>query len=837
MRSSARPLLVGLASAVLFAVACNQPPVADIGIPQAGGGLPVTVFVPAGVDPADLQIALDGQDVRSLFTAGPTGLVASLPLPAPGAHELLVTRPVAPLGSVGRKKAFDVPAPAPTLISVDPAGSIPVTSWLRFQFASDVDASMLAGFGFAISCGGQVVPRLAYTVEHQNVVLDPSVDLPAGTCRVVWRDATGATDRSFPVAARAATEPAAPIYDRDDDTELAPLPDDWWTIDDPGSPTGVRLYFVAPPFGDLRDQVIAGLGQSMADLDGWSPVNPIVLSFSHAVDRSLLPADEFAAEDAFSPLALFDADPASPDYGERVPFMVEARDDPAPDGTTDHTLVLYPSIMLRAHGRYAVVVTDRLFAAGDASRPIDRSAFFDRVVAPPTPLTTDAEAFLRDVDVPLLDFLETVPAVPIHREDVSLVVRITTRSTLRDPSDLVAIKENALAAPPPPLTVTSITSSAQRRLIVRGTLALPSYLGDPDASVLTRDATGRPQSVRTENVPFTMSLPNQALTGLVPIVIFQHGSPGSQEDVLSSNNEFLDDAGYAILGIQDTANRRYGADSTAQTAGVLFHLINYGHIPLLELQTHADLQALLRAIVGIAARDWLPNGAPDGKLELDPSRIVYRGVSFGSHHSLGFLPFAPEVRASASIVGAGRFYENSIHQIDHYDVINQIHSFIPDMRPIELIVGLAALQNDEDRQDPHFLARYLYRDRQAIAGIPASAPPPSLLWLEGIGDTVVSNNATRAAARELGIPQVERVKRASPGLDRVSAPLAGNMAGGARTAGHFQYDPPNTPSCVSSATLEGHFCPQRATEARTQILQFFSTALSGVAPTIVDPLP
>jgi hypothetical protein len=837
MRSTARPVLIALAVPILLALACNQPPVADIGLPQAGGGLPVTVFVPAGVDPADLQIALDGSDVRSLFTAGPTGLVATLPLPAPGAHELLVTRPVAPLGTVGRKKAFDVPAPAPTLTSVAPAGSIPVTAWLRFQFASDVDASMLAGFGFAISCNGQVVQRLAYTVASRSVVLDPSVDLPAGPCRVVWRDATGATERSFTVAARAATAPASAVYDRDDPAQLSPLPDDWWTGDDPTSPTGVRLFFTAPEFGDLRDSVIGGIAQSIADLDGWSPVNPIVLSFSHPVDRSQLPADEFAAQDPFSPLCLFDADPASPDYGARVPFLVEARDDPAPDGTTDHSLILFPSIMLRPQGRYAVVVTQRLFAAGDPTRPIGRSAFFDRVVAPPTPDTTGAEGFIRDAVDPLLDFLETVPAVPIQRGDVALVVRITTRSYLRDPSDMVAIKENALAAPPPPLTVTSITSSAQRRLIVRGTLALPTYLGDPDASILTRDATGRPQSLGTENVPFTMTLPNQALTGPVPIVIFQHGSPGSQEDVLSSNNEFLDDAGYAILGIQDTTNRRYGADSTAQTVGVLFHLINYGHIPLLELQTHADLQALLRAIVGIAAHDWLPNGAPDGVLELDPSRIVYRGVSFGSHHSLGFLPFAPEVRASASVVGAGRFYENSIHQIDHYDVLTQIHAFLPALRPIELLVGLAALQNDEDRQDPHFLARYLYRERLPIAGIPASAPPPSLLWLEGIGDTVVSNNATRAAARELGIPQVERVKRASPGLDRVAAPLAGNMVGGTRTAGHFQYDPPNTPSCVASATLEGHFCPQRATEARTQILQFFSGALSGAAPTIVDPLP
>jgi hypothetical protein len=822
---------------LLLAVGCDSVRVAEFGIPSAGGGLPVTVLLEAGVLPADVQIALDGADVRSLFSPGPGGLVGVLPLPAPGGHELAVSQPGA-LGVVTeRKQLFDVPAPAPPIASVAPAGGvIPATSWLRFDFASDLDALMLRGFAFGVSCGGQAIPRFAYTVEQRSVILDPLVELPAGACRVAWRGASGVTERSFVVAAPATSAPAAPIYDRDSADSFAPFPDDWWIEGDPGAATGRRIAFQGPTFRDLRDRVIDGLTTSLASLDGWSPIGPIVLSFSHAVDRSLLPADEFAAQGPFSPIALLDADPASPDYGARIPFTLEVRDDPAPGGGQDHSLVLFPAVMLRAGGRYAVVVTQRLFAAGDPARPMRRSAFFERALALPYGGSTPGEVKIHELVAPLLDFLENAPSVPIYRNDLALVLSLSTRSSLRDASDLVAIKENALAAPPPVLTVASITSSTQRRLIVRGTLALPSYLGDPDASELTRDALGRPRSAITEAVPFTMTLPNQALLGPVPIAIFQHGSPGSQEDVLSVNNEFLDDAGYAIVGIQDASNRWYGDDSAAQTINVLLHLIQFGHIPLLELQTHADLQALLRALTGIAARDWLPNGAPNGVLELDTSRIVYRGVSFGSHHSLGFLPFAPEVRAAASIVGAGRFYENTIHQIDHYDILGQVHAFLPALRPIQLLVGLAALQNDEDRQDPHFLARHLYRDRLPIAGIPPSAQPPSLLWLEGIGDTVVSNNATRAAARELGIPQVQRVKRASPGLAQVPAPLSGNVPA-TRTAGHFQYEPALTPSCVAVGLLEGHHCPQRATESRTQILQFFAGALSGGAPQIIDPLP
>ena len=73
-------------------------------------------------------------------------------------------------------------------------------------------------------------------------------------------------------------------------------------------------------------------------------------------------------------------------------------------------------------------------------------------------------------------------------------------------------------------------------------------------------------------------------------------------------------------------------------------------------------------------------------------------------------------------------------------------------------------------------------------------------------------------------------------FEQVPAPLAGNVSA-TRTAGHFQYLPSATPSCVAIGLLEGHHCPQRGTEARAQILQFFAEALAGGAPRIVDPLP
>lgn len=839
-----RRLRLLLLPPLLAALGCEGV-VAEIGLPSAGGGLPVTVLVQPGVAPEDVTVALDGQDVSSLFAPSAEGLRGTLPLPSPGVHELQVVEPQ--LTMLGRpilpltlRQRFVVPEASPPLAAFSPspvAGALAQTAWLRLRFEGDVPAAALEGFGFALACEGARVARVAHRIEGRNVLLDPTPQLPSGACRVVWRGPSGAEERSFQVAPLAATAPATPVYDRASPMTLAPFPDDWFTVEDGSTPSGLRLAFAGPPFGDGRDSVLDGIERSMNGFDGFSPVGPMVLAFSHPVERALLPTSEREAQDPFAPISLFDVDPASPDFGARVPYRVEARDDGAPDGSVDHTLLLFPAITLRTGGQYALVVSRRLLAAGDASRPFAASAFFSRAAGAAAPGDDAATLRVRGLVDPVLDVLASVPTVPLAREDVALALRISVRSLLRDPSDLVAMKENALTAPPPVLTVESTTTTSRRTLVVRGKLALPDYLGNPDAGALTRDpATGRPKAWRDEPVPFVMTLPSQAADGPVPIVVYQHGSPGSPEEILGTNNEFLDDAGYAMLGIQDTSNRRYGADSAAQTGAILVHLIVNGRIPLVELQTHANLQSLLAALPAIAATDWLPAGAPDGRPELDATKILYRGISFGAHHSLGFLPFAPEVKAAVSVVGGGRFYENTLHQLDFFGVIPGIQVFLPTVRPVELLVGLAALQNDEDLQDPQHLARHLYRERLPIAGIPSDAPPPSLLWLEGVGDNVVSNNATRSAALALGIPQVGNVRAPSPVLEQAAAPLAGNV-GPTRTAGHYQYLPTETPSCVTSGQLEGHYCPQRATEARTQILRFFETALGGGAPEILDPLP
>src|SRR5512134_3505328 len=81
-----------LLGALFLAPACDVP-VGEIGLPAAGGGLPVRIPLVAQADPAGVRITLDGADVTSFFTAGAGAMTGVLPLPTPGPHRLDVDQP------------------------------------------------------------------------------------------------------------------------------------------------------------------------------------------------------------------------------------------------------------------------------------------------------------------------------------------------------------------------------------------------------------------------------------------------------------------------------------------------------------------------------------------------------------------------------------------------------------------------------------------------------------------------------------------------------------------------------------------------------------------------
>jgi len=282
---------------------------------------------------------------------------------------------------------------------------------------------------------------------------------------------------------------------------------------------------------------------------------------------------------------------------------------------------------------------------------------------------------------------------------------------------------------------------------------------------------------------------------------------------------------------------------------LLLHLLWHQRAPDCWVETNAEQLAFLRAIRELAR---VPRFQLPGTENL-PARAIFgidgalpltlEGVSEGASLATSLLPYAPEIRAAALVAGGRRYSEVLIHQQGRVFVDQLAGIGFDDLSPTDVWVALALFQTILDPQDPHLHAPFLWRERLALSG---SSRRASVLLVEGVGDGFVPNHTTEALAVALGGIALAEPGRASlPGLEPARLPLAGNID--AETTGALvQWTPLGiagrepTPGCSEAIAgpiaWEGHYCAQSALESSRQRAAFFTSALSGRAPVVVDPL-
>lgn len=752
------------------------------------------------------------------------------------------------LAAVGHALDDDCPGRTlPALVASEPAdaaAAVPVSAWLRLTFAAPPAADAVARLG--LQCDGADIALRATTIAPAAIVLDPLAagQLPPATACTL-RFGT-APLLAFTTAAAGA--PATVLHDRADARRLVPFPDDFFTVADPETATGRRVAVPLPAGPADLQQIFGGLLPRTNALDGFSPLAHWVIELSDAPDPATLPRTPAESLDPLASIALYDVTSGAPTYGRRTPFRLEPRTDTSVDGVTTHSLLLFPSVPLEPTHRYGLIVTRRVLA--DATRPFAPAAPFAQCLEPASVPTPDAErcAAVRELAQ------RAVPAPPAAGEpvidlaDVALALHVTVRSTGGIAADQVAVGRQVRAAPPPAWAITSVEpgTSGAVAAIVRGTWQAPDWR---DGLFFARDAAGAPRPTRVRAVPFTLALPTAALAGPVPIVMYQHGNPGSAEnEVPSAARRSLAAEGFAVIGFTDILNRELSAGIDdrdqailAQVAPVLQSILMQARIPDYWAETRAEQLAFVRLLDGLGTMDVLPLGAPDGVPDLDPAAPrMYLGISEGANNGPGILPYAPEIRAAALVAGGARLAEVLIHQAAPL-FLNTLGAIFRSLTPTEIWLGLSLFQHLFDDQDAHNHARFLYR--QPVDAGP-DARRASVLVIEGLDDSLVPNHATDSAAWAFGpLPHLAPVQRAVPFLDVVAGPLQGNVFPDT-TAAFYQYVPTGipgidpTPGCVTlppSSGSEGHFCPQSAPESFHQRAVFFRSALEGT-PLIIDPL-
>jgi hypothetical protein len=720
------------------------------------------------------------------------------------------------------------------------AANVSVTAWLRFTFA----ASIAGVDRLALECNGNPVTTTNTILGTDEAVLNPTADLPAGApCVVSWLGDAGPSDISFTTAA--AGTPATLLYDRTDPRNLAPLPDDLLLTADPSTGTGQRVDVTPPtiPGGPFEQALINGLIGAANQADGWSPVGFFSAEISDALDPASLPLTPQDSLDPLASVGWFDLTPGSPTLGDRIPVLVQQKSNLDPNtGLTHHTLLVFPSIRLTPTGRYGIVVTRR--AGISASRPLDPSASFASVLGDFQGSEPQEVTDARAITDALLAEIAVEAELPFDAQDIAMALRLTVRSDPPLAADMLALRAAVDALPAPTLTIGTTSASPYPgiALEVRGTFDPPEFrnLG---SGLLNRDVGGTPTQNGNATVPFVMALPDASLSGPAPLIMYQHGNPGSAEEVpgnlgglASTTGNTLADEGFAMIGFTDAVNREVGQDLGLQANAIILTIMARVALPAYDIQSWSEQVALVKMLQALGTLDLLPLPSGDGTPDLDVSTLLYLGISQGAVKGSATMAYLPEIRAAALTAGGARNGEVLVHQAEFLGILNTLQATLPLLTPSEIWTGFVGYQMGYDTQEPHNHAHYLYQSPHPL-GVPERA---SLLVTEGIGDSIVPNHGTRALVHTLGpVLQVEPIQEASPVVTSVVGPLSANV-NATTTAGYYQYVPtgipglPNTPGCMFEP--EGHFCPQIAPEAIRQRIEFFQSALSGPAPVIIDPL-
>jgi len=753
----------------------------------------------------------------------------------------------------------------------DGAAEFPISGWITLDFSKRVYDRSIHRIG--MSCGGVKQAMRVHRVTSTRLALDPVGDFDfESRCEVSWEQPGAGGLIRFTTASQSL--PARVRYNRRNPRQVAPYPDDYWLAENPADPADHRLRVQMSGFDRTAGWLMNALVSGVREFDGFSPLAHITIQLSTPAAPDSLPLTPEQSLDPLASIGLFDVTPGSPDYATRIPFRLDARSETT-RRRNDHALLLFPSVALKSGHRYGVVITRRVLSL--TGSPYEPSAFFKTVRDGPSSFEDSWEVMrARKLVDEVLVAVASGP-VAIERADVAFALRFTVRSFDGIVDDLGAIRAMTAAAPPPTIEITQVeadsadsTKESDVAAIVHGTWTTPDWR-DSDRWLARSRRTGLPIQTGLQTLRFTLALPRAAYLGPVPVVMYQHGNPGSaREEVVEHARDSLAAAGFAVIGFTDMINREVSPPGPpavdrvrSQAIHFLLRMIGASRFPDDFVLTVSEQFAFLRAIQAVAEIPNFVIEAPRGDQlsrmrEFDPADadrpaqlhgidadlpLSYLGISEGAHLGALLLPFAPEIRAAALISPGRRFSEILIHHGSKSLRAPLALLGSSQLTPIDVWVALALIQQLFDEQDPHNYARFLYRE-------PLEIEPPqraSVLVVEGLNDSLIPNHATRSWVRELGsIPQLGGSGHSIFGFERIEDAVSGNIDA-RTTAAFYQYVPRGvegvdpTPGCdvsalAESSAREGHYCAQSAEESLRQRVHFFETALGEDAPEIIDPL-
>lgn len=628
----------------------------------------------------------------------------------------------------------------------------------------------------------------------------PTPAADTGGADAAHPDADGA-DASADVQAPPLHFCAGPVslaYDPTGPGQISTLPDDVLTVDDPTSPTGLRVHIADPdtPWVAASPPILRQVVADLGTLDGWGTTAAVTLRFTAPIASAAVPLPSGPTSVNSPDVLLVDLDVQPP---QRVPFETELTDQGA-------TALFWPMRPLTPRHRHALVVKTSYHG------------LTGQCIAPSGAL---AQLLSGKADHPALQrmlpaYKKALQLLGLAGDDVSAMTVFTTQSTVD-------------------LSVTVAKDIAARFFDWSGPAACTDvgYARRCDRSFVAADyRQGRAVADGKPVAPWTLTatawLPKQGKAPF-PTAIFGHGL-GSGRDQGSALAELASPVGIATVAI-DAVSHGGHPTSDPQALATLATVIRFFAI-----------SPATQSVDGIALRDHFrqstydklqllrlllqhPDFDGDGATDVDLAHLLYLGVSLGGIMGPEFLALAPEVRLGVLSVPGAR-----------------VASIISDSAQFAPIIAIMKPKGTPDGDVPRFfpMLQTVLDAGDAAAYAPhvladrLLGTPQQLLMQMAIGDDVVPNSCNRALARALGIAHAPPVLQEVGLLTALGAtPVKGNVDGKA-TAALFQFDR-ITKDQGKPPQKADHSSTPKSLEAMTQDLAFIGAWLKDGIAEVIDP--
>lgn len=595
-----------------------------------------------------------------------------------------------------------------------------------------------------------------------------------------------------------------------------PYPSNVWTVPDKTTPTGLHQFY-GPTSLPIWQQPSKHVDPApWATKDGFSP-GSVIMAFWPDVDVTKLPNPTSIDQSTTtsSPTILMEYA-----TGKLVPHFDEI--DMLPTTRAgQRAFLMRPVIRLNDATRYIVAIRHLTDSTGAAIQPSD--AF--KALRDGSDSSDVSVGPRRDL---YKDILGKLKANGVDPSDLQMAWDFTTASKDNTTSDMISIRDQALAAvgtDGPSYTITQTTPHPNPYIRVRlqGNMTVPLYLTTPASCgsepgcpgcAINRDASGKPKQAGTASYPFTVQIPNSVVNlGITaPILQNAHGLFGDQSEGQNGYlAEIADRLHYVTVAVDlvgmDSEDGNWIPNAIAGDIGIFKALVDRLH------QGFANELLAMRMLMGKMATD--PATMPDGKPTIDTTHRYYRGDSQGGISGGVYMAISTDVtRGLLDNTGApySMLLDRSRDFQPFFLVLKGIYT-----DPVQQQLLINLIQQLWDNAEPDGYLPYISENMLA------NTPAHNVIIHDGLGDQQVTPLGAQFEARTIGAKNVQAVNRHIWGIDEAPGGFTGN--GYAEWA--FPGLPPdpimNIPPPADNP--DPHDALRQLNDAQDMVDQFFKTGM------------